>query len=166
MKISGKNISLHSVSLDDANVIESIRNNEELSKYLNSIQGIDQRKWLESQIAREGDFYFKCVDNSNKIVGLIGLYDLDCNAVEWGRLVFQNDSFLVFEVINLLFEFAQSLEIDYIYCRTRKENIKVCSMHSRLPYTYISDKDSTFQICVLSKSDIPNFLNFLNRFIL
>mgnify|MGYP003392389873 CR=1 FL=1 len=121
--IEGKYVNLRSVNIEDADYTLSLRQDPELTKYLPKldISLAQQKKWIEKQRSKPGDYYFIIQDKEGANIGVIGVYDVQGCQCETGRIAVKNgNSFQSLEAQLLTFDFAfdvlnLSKTVNYVY---------------------------------------------------
>ncbi|NLG02514.1 MAG: GNAT family N-acetyltransferase [Clostridia bacterium] len=93
--LNGKFVYLRSVTIEDAEAILSLRQNPKLTKYLPrlDITVEQQRKWIEEQRTREGDYYFSVWNRQNEMIGTIRVYNISDGSGETGSLALKGNAF-------------------------------------------------------------------------
>lgn len=135
LHIEGQAFRLRPVTADDGAAILALRNQPELSRFINatSADPADQRAWLERYYQREGDYYFIVEGRDGAFEGTIALYDVDAEmgTAEWGRWILRPNSLAAVESALLLYRLAfDRLRLETVYCRTVAANIAVVSFHN------------------------------------
>jgi len=136
--ISGIHTHLYPVELYDAKFIAQLRSNPMNNKYLSSNVEITENEQLEWIIKNKTtrDFYFIIKDFEGKSLGTISLYNIiNDESAEFGRYICTNSICSVESEYLLLFFAFKTLKLDYIYCRTVKENIKVWKQHKKFGFS-------------------------------
>lgn len=121
--LEGKYVNLRSVNIEDAEYTLSLRKDPELTKYLPKLDiTLDQqKKWIEKQRNKLGDYYFLIQDKEGTNIGVIGVYDVQECQCETGRIAAKNgNSFQIIEAQLLSFDFAfdilnLSKTVNYVY---------------------------------------------------
>jgi len=77
-----KNIFFKSVSLNDSEIILTLRNNPQLNQFISPtlICRKTQDEWLENYLKRYKDkkeFYFKILDYKKNILGVVRIYNIN-----------------------------------------------------------------------------------------
>lgn len=127
---------LRPVTVDDAEFIVTLRKDNERTRFLHTISPsvADQRRWIESYLTRDDDYYFIIERReSNEPVGTLGLYNVDnrkTRSAEWGRWILLPSSMGAVESAFLLYQLAfDRLGLESVSCRTAINNTKVISFH-------------------------------------
>jgi len=89
MIIYGKNINMRTVTIEDAEFIYSMRQNQDKTKYLSKVTGTvaSQKEWIKSYKQREEEkkeFYFVIKSKDEEKLGLVRMYDFKNNSFCWG----------------------------------------------------------------------------------
>ncbi len=154
----GEKVDLLPVKPEDAVFIISLRTNPELNRYLHSTNPdiCLQRKWIQEQMQRAGDFYYVICEKSMGLkVGLIGVYNCTEEHVEVGRWICMNPICAV-ESLLLSCDFAFSRETRrYVIFTVHPENKKVIALHKTLGA--MRSEDTTL------KAEEPLLTNILYR---
>lgn len=123
--IEGRYVNLKSADIDDAEFTREIRQDPMFSCFIpqikNSIE--QQRKWINQQREKEGDYFFVVWDKENNRLGTISIYDVEGNHAETGRLVMRGNAFQNIEAQLLSFQFAfDVLNLDYLISYIYQDN--------------------------------------------
>jgi len=101
---------LRPVMVDDAQTIIDIRLADAVrNRYIHPISPdpVEQIKWLARYYEREDDYYFAAENiYTNEVDGLVGIYNIEGNNGEWGRLVSRKNSFVIPDLIGLTLKVA------------------------------------------------------------
>ena len=133
--IEGRAFRLRPVAVADAAFIVSLRNDPRLNQFVHPVSPRveDQERWLARCFERLGDYYFIIERvKTGQPEGTVGLYDLDDSrrCAEWGRWVLRSRSMGALESAQLIYRVAFNvLGLDWVYCRTLVDNVKVVSFH-------------------------------------
>lgn len=139
--IIGKYVILKSATVDDADFTLQLRQNPNLTKFLPklNISISEQRKWLNSQKNREGDYFFVVYNNVGERIGVLGLYDINDNSGETGRLAIIGNPLESLEAQYLSFVFAfDVLELSSTKCFIYEENSKAIRLSEFFGTTFSS----------------------------
>lgn len=106
--IRGVYVNMHSVLPEDAGVTLKMRLDPQKAKYLHPIENDlkKQENWIKNQNMEEGDYYFLAKDKNGQAIGTFGIYNLDLNEGESGRLIVYGNPLQSIEINLLLFRFA------------------------------------------------------------
>lgn len=133
--ISGYTVSLRSVDIDDAEITYRMRMDKEKVKFMHQINGTvdDQKRYIENQRKKEGDYLFVVVDNNNNIIGMRGIYDVTKDTAESGRTIGYGNAFENMEAIILGLDFAfDTLNVKAVYMDAAKNNHSVRGIQEQL----------------------------------
>lgn len=150
--IEGKSINLRSVKVEDADFILNLRLNENIKKYISkTADNIElQKKWIQEQIEREGDYYFLYEDKNFNKIGLISVYNIKNGIGETGRQISLGESTHNMEAEYLLYKFIfNTLNLKKITSTFYVNNKKAVSKGRKLGFVYskiikINEIDSYF----------------------
>lgn len=121
--INGHYVTLRCVEPSDAEFTLAIRNNEELTKYIPKVNGTldTQRKWIENQQKKAGDYFFIIQKNNGSPAGTISFYDVDpsTGVCELGRYISLGNALENVEAAVML--------VDYIF---QEAGLKKIILHS------------------------------------
>ncbi len=155
--VFGKHVYLRSVTNADAEKIYELRYSGENIKFLHKSTRDEHNDWLEKQIKSLEDYYFCIVNNnSQKIVGAVGLYNFSLNSAEWGRWVVNADPLAAVESFILLMSFAFRCKIEKVFCFVEEDNAAAMRFHSALDYSLIKRSGERTEF-VLARDDWPEF---------
>lgn len=135
ISVEGIAYKLRPVGMADCQFIIDLRlQDKERNRYVNPISGElnDQEVWVQAYLEREGDYYF-VIENvlTGQPEGLVGIYNINDKAAEWGRWVIQKGSLAALESLDLLCQAAfLELGLERLYCQTIQENEPVVSFHN------------------------------------
>lgn len=135
--LSGILTKLVPVNLKDAKFICSLRNNPFNNKFLSSSKKINlnqQIKWLDENFKTK-DLYF-IIKNKTNSIGTISLYNLNTVNGEFGRYICLNPLNALESVYLLLKHAFEILNLEYVYCKTVKENEKVWKQHIKFGFEF------------------------------
>ncbi len=106
--IEGRYVNLRSVEEKDAEFTLSLRQDPNLTKYLPKLDiTLEQQiSWIKKQRNQDGDYYFIVENKKGKGIGVIGVYDVDGDCAETGRIAMIGNAFESIEAQLLSFEFA------------------------------------------------------------
>ncbi len=132
--VNGTFIYLRSVLEKDAEFILRLRLDERLNKYLSKVNNNleKERAWITEHKALDNDFYFLIVRKDDEPLGTISLYNIKGSEGEFGRWVSVGNAAENLESVLLLHDFGfYTLDLDLIYSKTVKENVRVLNFHRR-----------------------------------
>lgn len=149
MLISGKNINMRTVELNDADFIYEMRQNQSKTKYLSHVSGTveDQKNWIINYKHREKDkkeFYFIIETKKGEKLGLVRLYDFQENSFCWGSWLIKDTApkSTAIESALQVYEFGfYELGFDQSHFDVRKGNDKVIAFHKRFGAKIVKEND-------------------------
>ncbi len=106
--IEGRNITLRSATLADAEYTYQIRQDKEKTRFLHTVGGTveDQRHWLRSQMEKEGDYFFVVERKNGEKIGTTALYNIHGRQGEVGRTLLYGNLVEIAETQLLVNDFA------------------------------------------------------------
>ena len=106
--IEGRYVNLRSVEERDAEFTLSLRQDPNLTKYLPKLDiTLEQQiSWIRKQRNQEGDYYFVVENKKGEKIGVIGVYDVNGDCAETGRIAMIGNAFESIEAQLLSFDFA------------------------------------------------------------
>lgn len=106
--IEGRYVNLRSVEERDAEFTLSLRQDPNLTKYLPKLNiTLEQQiSWIRKQRNQEGDYYFVVENKKGEKIGVIGVYDVNGDCAETGRIAMIGNAFESIEAQLLSFDFA------------------------------------------------------------
>lgn len=126
-------VRLRPVEVSDCGYIHNLRRMNGLSAFIGDTDPdiSKQVDWMRQYFDREGDYYFLVeLVHGNVPVGTISLYDEKMGRAEWGRWIIAPPYQLAPVTVWLIYQFAfKVLDLQEVYCRTVKDNVKVVSFH-------------------------------------
>lgn len=149
MLISGKNINIRTVNIEDAEFIFDMRQNESKTKYLSKVSGTveSQREWIKNYKKREEEkqeFYFVIESKSEEKLGLVRVYDFKEESFCWGSWLIKEDApkTTAIETALQVYEFGfYELGFQKSHFDVRKGNDKVVAFHTRFGATIVSEDE-------------------------
>jgi len=156
MIIYGKNINMRTVTIEDAEFIYSMRQNQDKTKYLSKVTGTvaSQKEWIKSYKQREEEkkeFYFVIKSKDEEKLGLVRMYDFKNNSFCWGSWLIKEDApkTTAIESALQIYEFAfYTLGFEKSHFEVQKGNDKVIAFHQR------------FGAKVVAENELGYFFNF------
>lgn len=105
--IKGQYVQLSSVTEKDAEFTLKVRQDERLTRFLPPVKNTieQQREWILAQQKKEGDYYFVARDYNSNPVGTVGIYDIENEVGEGGRLTSIGDALQSIEIQYLILKF-------------------------------------------------------------
>lgn len=160
IQLFGEIINMRLISEKDAGFVVSLRNDENLNKYISQTSAsIDmQVEWIRDYKSREAkgiEFYFIVENKDGENVGTVRIYDIDHDdkTCIWGSFILSNTrpNGSSYEVIRLSTEFAfKNLSIDKIYLDVRKNNSKAIHIYKKYGFVQYSANDIDLFFCLKS----------------
>ena len=160
MLLSGKNINLRTVEIEDAEFIYNMRQNQNKNKYLSKVTGTveSQKEWIKNYKQREEnkkEFYFVIESKDKEKLGLVRMYDFQDDSFCWGSWLIKEDApkTAAIESALQIYEFGfYNLGFEKSHFDVRKGNDKVISFHQRFG-AKIVDEDELDYFFNFEKSD-------------
>ena len=160
MIIYGKNINMRTVTIEDAEFIYNMRQNQNKTKYLSKVTGTveSQKEWIKSYKQREEEkkeFYFVIESKDKEKLGLVRMYDFQDESFCWGSWLIKEDApkSTAIESALQIYEFGfYNLGFEKSHFDVRKGNDKVISFHQRFG-AKIVDEDELDYFFNFEKSD-------------
>ena len=152
MFLEAKKINLRLVREEDSEFILTLRNKEELKKYISgtNISLEQQKEWIRKYKERESknkEFYF-IVEDKNKIpCGTVRIYDIKENSCTWGSFILDKTrpDGASYETILLSTNFIKYvLKIENIYLDVRKENLKAIHIYEKFGFKKIKEDELNY----------------------
>ena len=166
-----KNIFFKSVSLNDSEIILTLRNNPQLNQFISPtlICRKTQDEWLENYLKRYKDkkeFYFKILDYKKNILGVVRIYNINyiLKNFTWGSwiMITKKVNSAAIETILTLYEFAfVKLKLKKSFFDVKNENIKVINIHKKTG-AYLLEQDSKNHYF---SYDLDSYINLKKKFI-
>ena len=152
MLLSGKNINMRTVDLDDATFIYNMRQNQIKTKYLSHVNGTmkDQENWIKSYKKREEkeeEFYFVIESKFEEKLGLVRLYDFKKDSFSWGSWIIKEGAPKTTGIESALqvYEFGfYQLQFQQSHFDVRKGNEKVIVFHQRLGAEIVDEDELNY----------------------
>jgi RimJ/RimL family protein N-acetyltransferase len=156
MLVSGKNINLRTVDINDAEFIYTLRHNEAKTRYLSKVRGTveDQKVWIINYKQREDEkqeFYFVIESKDGDKLGLVRMYDFQNDSFCWGSWLIKEDApkTTAIESALQIYEFGfYDLKFNQSHFDVRKGNDKVTAFHQR------------FGAKIVDEDELDYFFNF------
>ena len=156
MLLSGKNINLRTVEIEDAEFIYNMRQNQNKTKYLSKVTGTveSQKEWIKNYKQREDkqkEFYFLIESKNSEKLGLVRMYDFKDESFCWGSWLIKEDApkTTAIESALQIYEFGfYKLGFEKSHFDVRKGNDKVIAFHQR------------FGAKIVSEDELDYFFNF------
>ena len=156
MRISGKNINIRTVEIEDAPFILEMRQDKTKTKYLSKVRGTveSQKEWILNYKQREEkkqEFYFVIESKNNQKLGLIRMYDFKDNSFCWGSWLIKDNApkTTAIESALQIYEFGfYDLGFGMSHFDVRIGNDKVIAFHKR------------FGAKIIDENELDYFFNF------
>jgi RimJ/RimL family protein N-acetyltransferase len=169
-------VTLRLVEESDAEFIFNLRQNEELSKYLNKVSSKieDQTSFIKKsrELSAKGLEYYFIIEYKNEPVGTIRIYNInhELKTCTWGSWIIKRDlgnpkvsiisTFLIYKYC------FESLGIEMIYFDVRKENLSVQKFHTSYGSKIVSEGETDI-FFEFYQADFYNiFLDKFKKFLL
>jgi RimJ/RimL family protein N-acetyltransferase len=170
--IAGHAFQLRPVVESDAAFIVGLRGHARNALNHGADTQEEQLRWLSAYFERSDDFYFvvESIAGAER-EGVIGLYDIQDGAAQWGRWVLRAASNAAVESALLIYRCAFSrLSLQRVWCRTLATNAAVVAFHDscgleRAPDPVSMDHDGKRRSAVehaLNRSDWPQVMQRLD----
>lgn len=106
--IEGEYVRLRSITIEDAEFSLEIRQDPIRNRFLHHVDNDleKQKRWIEDQRSREGDYFFIVETKKGKMIGTVGIYDIKGDTGTLGRLLFIGNPYATFEGTMLAAEFG------------------------------------------------------------
>lgn len=162
-KLIGKYIELKSVDIEDAEFTLQIRQDPMFVKFLPRVNNTieQQKKWILTQREKSGDYFFVVINKQGNKIGTIGVYDIDTNRPESGRLALKGDAYENFETAFLLYEFAfYRLNLIQLYGCVYKENKRANRFNAqfgvKIIREYVDENGKDMFEVIITKEDFAS----------
>ncbi|CAA6812473.1 MAG: GNAT family N-acetyltransferase [uncultured Sulfurovum sp.] len=156
MQISGKNINIRTVEIEDAPFILEMRQNKIKAKYLSKVNGTveSQKEWIITYKQKEEEkqeFYFVIESKKNQRLGLVRMYNFKGNSFCWGSWLIKENApqTTAIESALQIYEFGfYYLGFERSHFDVRRGNDKVIAFHKR------------FGAKIIDENELDYFFNF------
>lgn len=160
-ELVGKYVTLRSATIEDAEFALSLRQDEEITKFIPylDITLEQQINWIKKQREKDGDYFFVVWNRKNERVGTNSVYDIKDGKGETGRLAMKDCSALEsLENQFLLSLFAfEVLGMEENHSYTYADNQRALRFGSFFGYKFqeetFHEQDRKFHKCSLSRED-------------
>lgn len=147
--LSGKNINLRTVNINDAEFIFQMRHDEVKTKYLSKIEGTldGQKNWILDYLKREQEgkeYYFVIESKHQESLGLVRMYDFQEKSFCWGSWIIKTNApqSTAIESALQIYEFGfYRLNFLQSHFDVRKNNSKVVAFHQRFGANIIDENE-------------------------
>lgn len=126
--LEGINVRLRAAQIEDAAFTYEIRQNKEKTRYIHSVNGTveDQKKWLQEQREREGDYFFVIETKEGTPIGTTSVYNIHGDEGEGGRILLYGSPLQNAEATVLGYDFAFSVYgLRKLWLSVHEENLHV-----------------------------------------
>ncbi len=167
--ITGKNINLRDIELEDAEFILQLRLNESKSKHISKIENDleKQIQFIKNYKINNKDFYFIIENKNQERLGTVRIYNIINSEFCWGSWITIPNApkFCAIESALLIYKFAffeKGFELTKF--DVRKDNYSVNDFHQRMG-SKIYDEDELNFYYIYTKEDFEKILPKYQRFI-
>jgi RimJ/RimL family protein N-acetyltransferase len=141
MIISGKNLYLKYIGIEDAQFVLKLRLNKTLNQFIsrtdNDING--QIEWIKNYKKRELEklehYFLICNRSDNQKMGVVRVYNIENNTLEWGSWIIKRqyvNPMCALESILLIYKFIfENLDRTRLHFEVRKHNKAVNMFHEK-----------------------------------
>ena len=151
MRISGNNVDLRLVELDDAAFILSLRLDERLNRHISSTDDRleSQVEWLRRYKQREQagmEYYFIVEGKDGRPYGTVRLYDFQADSFCWGSwIMLPGNPTKAFESAMLAYQCGfENLGFAKSHFAVDKNNLRVVAFHKRFGAKVVREDDTNF----------------------
>lgn len=139
--IEGKYVNLKPVDEDDAEFTLKIRNDETLTQFIPkvSISLEEQKKWIQKQREKTGDYFFVIMNKQGTKLGTASLYNIENGQCEFGRYISYGSAIENVETAILLLDIAFSMSVHTVIFNIDIRNIKIIRLWKQFGAVYIAD---------------------------
>jgi RimJ/RimL family protein N-acetyltransferase len=140
-------VQLRLVTEEDAAFIVSIRTDKRISRYLSVVSSDEnqQRLWIWEYKKREAaneEYYFIVMDEGQRPIGTVRLYDFVDTSFSWGSWVIIPDApvYSAIETVIAVYDFGfRGLGFVQSHFAVRNENVGVLRFHKRFGAELVSE---------------------------
>lgn len=135
-RVSGLNIDLREITVEDTDFIYTLRRDEKKSRFLHAID-VDKKKQLEFIkwcLENDGEYYFVIESKEGEALGAVRIYDIRGDSFCWGSWIIKDGAPLgtALESVLLVYDFGfNSLNFPRCHFDVRKSNRNVLRFHDR-----------------------------------
>ncbi|MDX1950168.1 MAG: hypothetical protein SFT90_06695 [Rickettsiales bacterium] len=167
--ISGKNINLRDIELEDAEFIYNLRLNYGKSRFISKIEAdiTKQIDFIKKYKQENKDFYFIIEDKNNNNLGTVRIYNIEGQQFCWGSWITIPNApiFTAIESALLIYKFAFFIKnFSLTKFDVRKENFRVNEFHQRMG-SKIYDEDELNYYYIFTKEDFIGIMPKYKKFI-
>lgn len=145
--VSGKNINLRDITVEDAEFVLSLRTDENKSRFLHKTDPDLQKQieYIRSYIGRDDQWYFIITDKSGRQLGTVRIYDVINNDdFCWGSWLIINDAprTTAMESALLIYDYAFG-KLGFTKCHfdVRRGNVRVQRFHDMMGARRVGETD-------------------------
>lgn len=141
--IQGLTVALRSVEETDAEITYQMRMDKEKTRFIHQISGTieDQRKYIQSQRKKDGDYLFLVTNLEGKPIGMRGVYNIHGKEAESGRTIGYGNPYENMEALLLGFDFAfDILGIEYLHMDAVEGNKSIRSIQEKVGAKRVRDE--------------------------
>lgn len=155
-KIHGKYVTLRSVNEDDAEITMQLRQNKDKTRFLHHVDSDikQQLRWIKEQMEREGDYFFAVIDQSEAVIGTMGIYEIEGDKGHIGRLLMYGNAIQSYEAYLLLICFGfETLGLRELYGDTDINNTTAMRFSQMFGFQYkkpVYDEELNRDVCYCS----------------
>lgn len=166
--ILGRTIKLRNVTVEDADFIVALRNNDKKGRFISATSKdvSEQQKWIKAYLNSQGQAYFMIEDLNGQTFGTVRMYDQKENSFCWGSWVISEDapSHFAIESALLLYTYALELGFEHAHFDVRKGNQSVIKFHERFGAVRTGETDEDIFYSI-SKESILVALKKFTKFL-
>ena len=141
--IRGMTVRLRAVEESDAEVTYLMRTDPEKNTYIHKVCGTveDQRRYIERQRKKEGDYLFLVEDLEGRPIGMRGIYDHKGDTAESGRTIGYGNPYQNMEALLLGFDFAfDVLGVRDLYMDAMADNKPIRSIQKKIGAVFVKEE--------------------------
>lgn len=147
--ITGKNINLRDMEIDDAEFVLSLRLDESLNKYISTTEADleKQKNYIQHYKTLNNEYYFIIESKNHDCYGTVRIYDIKGDSFSWGSWIIKKDApgFAAIESALLIYEYGfYSLKFKKVHFEVRKGNDKVIAFHQRFGAKIVSEDELNY----------------------
>lgn len=172
-KIVGFFVNLRAATEGDAVATTQMRNVVEKTKYLHPVDNDveKQRRWIQRQRIREGDYFFVVENKEQEPIGMMGISEIEGNRGHIGRLLMYGNALQSYEAYLLLFKFGfGELDLCELYGDTDVNNKTAMKFSKMFGFQYetpVYDEELDREVCWgrVYRADFAEYANEIERMI-
>lgn len=147
-KVIGKTIYLRNVTVDDAEFILSLRNDDKKSRFLSKTNPeLDaQKEWINSYSSDSSQAYFIICTKDDRKIGTVRVYDIIANSFCWGSWILTDEApaSASIESALIIYKYALSRGLESAHFDVRKGNTSVYRFHERFGAVRVSESENDY----------------------